>query len=142
MLGLRSWTHRSGLSDRRKPAALKLRGHLLILTLATLLPMIVSALVAAVLLAQREASTFQRGAQERTLAVLTAVDAEMTSSRNVLSALAASRNLEIDDVRAFHAEATRVLASQPDWLTIILAVPSARQLATPCSRWGPTCQRR
>ena len=128
------------ISSRSKPPrqskGLKLRGHLLLLTLATLLPMIVFALVAAVLLAHREKSTFQRGAQERTLAVLTAVDAELASSSNVLSALAASRNLELDDLRAFHAEATRVLASQPDWLTIILALPSSRQLVNALLPFG------
>lgn len=107
---------------------MRIRSHLLILTLATLLPMIASAVIAAVLLAQREKTTFRRGAEERTLAVLTAVDAELTSSRDVLNALAASRNLELADLRAFHAEATRVLASQPDWLSIILALPSARQV--------------
>lgn len=115
---------------------LKLRGHLLVLTLATLLPMILFALVATVLLAHREKSAFQRGAQERTLAVLTAVDAELTSSSNVLSALAASRNLELDDLRAFHTEATRVLASQPDWLTVILALPSSRQLVNALLPFG------
>jgi PAS domain S-box-containing protein len=112
----------------RHRAALTLRGHLLILILATLLPMIVFVIVAAVLLAQREKSTFQRSAQERTLAVLTAVDAELSSSRSVLGALGASLNLDFDDLRAFHADATRVLASQPDWLSVILALPSARQV--------------
>jgi PAS domain S-box-containing protein len=98
--------------------------------------MIVFALVAAVLLAQHEQRTFQRGAQEQTLAVLTAVDAELSSSRSVLSALAASRNLELDDIRAFHAEAMRVLASQSDWLTVILALPSAQQLVNALLPFG------
>jgi hypothetical protein len=47
---------------------MKLRGHLLLLTLATLLSMIVFALVASVLLAKHEQATFRRSAQERTLA--------------------------------------------------------------------------
>lgn len=122
--------------DPRPRAALKLRGHLLILTLATLLPMIVFAIFAAVLFAQREKSTFRRGAQERTLAVLTAVDAELSSSRSVLSALAASRSLDLDAMRVFHADATRVLASQPDWLTIVLTLPSARQLVNTLLPFG------
>src|SRR5262245_30436723 len=50
--------HGSTISSRSKPprqsTGLKLRGHLLLLTLATLLPVIVFALVATVLLAHRE----------------------------------------------------------------------------------------
>ena len=39
----------------------------------------------------------------------------------MLEALATSANLDVPDLRPFHAEAGRVLASQPGWLTVILA---------------------
>ena len=49
---------------------MKLRTHLLFLATATLLPMIVLAVLGAGFFAQRERKVFQRGATERTLALL------------------------------------------------------------------------
>ena len=60
---------------------MKLRSHLLVLTLGTLLPMLIFAVVASVFFARRERETFRRGATERTLALLTAVDAELEHPR-------------------------------------------------------------
>jgi CHASE1-domain containing sensor protein len=73
---------------------MKLRSHLLVLTLGTLLPMVVFALIALGLLAERERALFERGAKERTLAVLTAIDGELGNSMTTLQALAASRHLD------------------------------------------------
>jgi len=79
---------------------MKLRSHLLVLTVSTLLPMILFAVVVAVLFAWRESDAFQRGATERTRALLTAVDSELKSSITALEVLAASRHLDRDDLRA------------------------------------------
>jgi PAS domain S-box-containing protein len=106
------------------------------LTLATLLPVILAAALGALLLAQREQSTFERGARARTLAVSTAVDAELKSSITTLQALATSRALASDDLRAFHAEALRVLPSQPDWSSISVAAPSGEQLINVLGPFG------
>jgi PAS domain S-box-containing protein len=120
-------------SDGRAPS---LRSHLLALTLVTLLPMIAFAVVASVLFAQRERATFRRGATERTLALRTAVDAELAGSITALQALATSDDLASDNFRAFHAEATRVLRSQPRWLTINLAPPSGQQVVNVLRPFG------
>jgi PAS domain S-box-containing protein len=120
-------------SNRR---ARTLRSHLLALTLATLLPMIAFAVVASVLFAQRERATFERGARERTLALLTAVDAELAGSITALQALATSDDLASDSFKTFHAEATRVLRSQPRWLTINLAPPSGQQIVNVLRPFG------
>ncbi|MBI3635664.1 MAG: PAS domain S-box protein [Candidatus Rokubacteria bacterium] len=125
---------------------MKLRAHLLILTVGTLVPMIDFAVVASAFLARRDQATFQRGAMERTFALLAAVDAELKSSIATLEALAASRHLDTDDLRAFHADATLVHASQRDWLTIILALPSAQPVVNVLFPFGttlpPTLERR
>jgi PAS domain S-box-containing protein len=84
--------------------------------------------VIAVYLARREQETFQRGATERTLALMTAVDRELKSSITALEALATARRLETNDLRGFYEQATRVLESQPDWFTINLALPSGEQV--------------
>ena len=86
--------------------------------------------------ARRERETFRRGATERTLALLTAVDAELSSSIATLEALAASHDLDRNGLRAFHDEAARALRSQPDWLTINLAPPSGAQVVNVLRPFG------
>ena len=113
------------------PRPMKIRSHLFILTVGTLLPLFAFAAITAIVLAQRERATFQRGATERTLALITAVDAELSNPITTLDALATSRHLDDGNLRAFHEEITRVLASQPDWSTISLALPSGRQVVNP-----------
>ena len=112
----------------RLPRTQTLERKLSWLTLGTLLPVIIFAMIGAVLLAQREQSTFERGARERTLAVLTAIDANLRGSITTLEAVAASRHLDNEDFAAFYADAARVMATQPDWVNIILALPSGQQV--------------
>ena len=69
-----------------------LRSHLVVLTLVTPLPMIVFAVVAP-RCSPGASATFQRGATERTLALLTAVDAELQGSITALEVLAMSDTL-------------------------------------------------
>ena len=115
---------------------MKLRSHLLILTVATLLPLVVFAVVASVLFARQERSTFERGAIERTRALLTAIDTELRSSVTVLEAMATSPELRSGDLRTFHDEMTRTLTSQPDWFTIELALPSGEEVVNALRRFG------
>ena len=79
---------------------MKLRSRLLVLTISTLLPMIVLTAIASALFAQRERATFRRGATERTLALLTALDTELKGS---IMTLQASRFLVVpaQDLRDF-----------------------------------------
>jgi PAS domain S-box-containing protein len=109
---------------RTKP----LGSHLLVLIAATLLPMAVFAAVATALLARSERLAFERGAVDSTRALLTALDTELNGSLRTLEAIATSTTLDRDDLRAFHGELVRRLASQPRWLTIDLVLPSGRQV--------------
>ena len=59
---------------------------------------------------------------------MSAVDAELRGHIKTLEALATSDDLERNDLKAFHAEATRVLAAQPDWSQVILSDAQGRQL--------------
>jgi signal transduction histidine kinase len=114
----------------------KLRSNLLALTAATLLPMVAFALIASILFARRERATFERGATQRTLALLTAVDGELKSSVNSLAAIATSRHLDADDLPAFQEDARRVLTSQADWFTLDLALPSGQQVVNGLRPFG------
>ncbi len=119
---------------RAQPRAL--RRQLWWLTLGTLLPVIAFAVLGAVLLAYHQRLTFERGARERTLAILTAIDTELKGSITSVSALATTRNLDGDDLSAFHDEAARVLPTQPDWLSLNLARPSRQQVLNAARPFG------
>lgn len=113
-----------------------LRSHLIFLVLATMIPLLVFAVGMIVRLSRDERVTFQRGANERTRALLTAVDAELRSSITRLEALSISPYLDADNLRAFHAEASRVLNTQDDWVTINLALPSGQQAINALRPYG------
>src|SRR5918911_797828 len=115
---------------------MKLRSHLYILMAGTLLPMILFGAIAGVILVERERAIFQRGATERTLALVTAVDAELKSSITTLEGLATSASLDRANFRAFHDEAWRVLKSQPDWFGINLAEPGGQQVVNVLQPYG------
>jgi hypothetical protein len=75
-----------------------------------------------------ERDAFRRGAIDRNRAFMTAVDAEVRGHVLTLTALAASKRLEVDDLPAFREEAQRVVKSQPDWQSVNLTLPSGQQV--------------
>lgn len=103
---------------------MRLRSHLQILTVGTLLPMVAFGLAATVIIADRERDLMLRGGTERTLALLTAVDAKLDGYLESLGALGGSSALSRDDLAAFHAEAQRALLLQPGWQGVQLARPN------------------
>jgi signal transduction histidine kinase len=95
---------------------MRLRSHLLLLSVATAAPVLALAVVVAFLVVKQERDTLRDGAFDRVVAVMSAIDAELRGSIATLRALAASGSLEKGDLAAFHAEATRILKAHPDWL--------------------------
>jgi signal transduction histidine kinase len=92
------------------------------------IPLLVFAAVMVVLSARNERAVFERGAIERTRALITAVDAELKSSIATLEALATSRQFDRGDLRGVYDEAARVVKSQPGWRTVIVSLPSGESL--------------
>ncbi|HEX6260460.1 MAG TPA: ATP-binding protein, partial [Woeseiaceae bacterium] len=78
--------------------------------------------------ADRERIGFEQGARQRTLALVTAVDTELNGHVETLRALASSYNLQTGNLPAFHRQAMRLLATQTDWRSIILALPSGQRV--------------
>jgi signal transduction histidine kinase/CheY-like chemotaxis protein len=105
-----------------------IRTQLFLLTLCVLLPVLGFAAYVSYLLVQQDRQSIERGAMQRTRALMTAIDAELRGSVTSLQLLATSQALDKGDLRAFHAEARRALASQPDWLTITLWAPPGVQV--------------
>ncbi len=107
---------------------MRLRAYLVSLALATLLPVAIFAAVVGYFLVKEQRDTFRRGAEARTLAVSTAVDAELNGSIATLLALSTLPALDDGDFAAFRVRAERILATQPAWSNINLAMPSGQQV--------------
>ena len=105
-----------------------LRSRLVVLTLATLLPVAIFAVTLGALLVAGERDTFRSGAEARTLAILSALDVSLKSYISTAEALAVAPALDADDLDAFRAVAFSVLSTQQDWSTINLSLPSGQQV--------------
>lgn len=105
-----------------------LRAYLTALTLATLLPVAVFAAIVGYFLVEEQRETFRRGAEERTFALLTAVDAELKGSIDTIEALSAVASLTDGNLPYFRETAKRVLASQPHWVNINLALADRQRI--------------
>jgi signal transduction histidine kinase len=106
----------------------KLRSHLLVLSIATAAPIVALATVIAVVVVKQERDSVRDAAGERVLAVMSAVDAEVRGSIATLRAMGASSHLESGNLKAFHADAMRILATHPDWLDFTLARGDGKRL--------------
>jgi signal transduction histidine kinase len=109
---------------------MKLRSHLLLLSIATAAPVLVLAVAVAVLVVRKERDTVRDAAGDRVVAVMSAIDAELRGSLATLRALGASSHLEKGDFAAFHAEAQRILLAHPDWLDYTLARPDGTRISS------------
>src|SRR5215213_9879857 len=107
---------------------MRIRSHLLLLAFGVILPVAAFSVFLTARIVAQEQQTFAEGSIERLRSTMNAVDAQVQGQITVLDALASLRALENDDLEAFHAEALRVLSSQPAWLNIILSRPDGRQI--------------
>jgi len=99
-----------------------------VLVLGAIAPLVAVLAAGGVMLWQSERAALVHEAIGRTRAAMSAIDTELRGSIAALNALASSKNLEAGDIRAFHDEARRVLASQPQWRNIGLATLAREQL--------------
>jgi hypothetical protein len=109
---------------------------LYLLVAGALTPMVVFAVVAALLLVEHGRETMQRDAIGRARSAMSAVDAHLRGSISALETLAASRNLESGDIAAFHRESQRVLRTQPGWVNVGLTSASKIQLSNAVYAFG------
>ena len=108
---------------------MKIRSHLYLLAVGAIAPLLAASVIAGIFLVVQERATFEREALGRARSAMSAVDAELRGAITTMQALAASKNLASGDIRAFHEEARRVLATQqPHWRNIGLASTTRVQL--------------
>ena len=111
-----------------KPTRVKLRTYLGWLVAGAILPVAVFGVIVGSFILEHDRATFQRAAQERALAITTAVDAEIGGSIATAQALGASLDIQRSDFGAFREVAERILRTQPNWSNINLALPSGQQV--------------
>ncbi|HEY0834477.1 MAG TPA: ATP-binding protein [Azospirillum sp.] len=102
--------------------------HLLLLVLATLLPMLALGAALAYWSAATQRETTERGLQEWARTMMVALDQELRISTTSLQVLALSTLLDADDLAAFHTEAWTARRFHPSWHTVALLEPGGRQV--------------
>ena len=107
---------------------MRLRGHLTLLTIGTLLPVALIGMFAAWHFVEHDQQAFQRSTLERMLTLRTAADAEIAGTIATASALGEALDVNAGEYLAFREVAQRILATQPDWSNINLALPSGQQV--------------
>jgi signal transduction histidine kinase/ActR/RegA family two-component response regulator len=115
---------------------MRVQSHLFLLALGAIAPLVAVLLAGGIVLWKAERESLEREAIGRTRAAMSAVDSELRGSIITLKALAASKNLEIGDIRSFYEEARRVLAAQPQWRNIGLATRERQQLIDAIRPYG------
>jgi signal transduction histidine kinase/ActR/RegA family two-component response regulator len=113
-----------------------LRTLLLLLVLATGLPIAAFGLLSAASVVDREQSAYEAAIRDRNRAFMSAVDAELNGHVQTLRALAGSRALAGDDIRDFYEAARNVLETQAAWTNITLHAADGRQLMNLAMAWG------
>ena len=115
---------------------MRLRTSLFLLSLATALPLVAFALLAAAFVVKHENENLVSVAKARNRAVLSAVDAELRGTIGTLRSIAVVRSLANDELQLFHATARDILATQPAWNNVLLHDPVGRQLVNASKPWG------
>ena len=115
---------------------MRLRTALILLTLATAIPIVAFALLAAGLVVSQENENFVSVAKTRNRATMSAIDAEVQGAINTLAALSVGRTLRGGDLQIFHGLAQQVLATQPSWNNLLLHDAEGRQLVNASLPWG------
>ena len=115
---------------------MRIRSHLLLLAAGAMLPVLAFAVLVSVVLVRQDIATVQRGALDQARAMMTGVDAMLSGGVKTIKALAASSALATDDLRAFHDEALRVLATQGTWTTVTLILPSGEKVVDASRPFG------
>ena len=114
---------------------MKLRTHLILLTLATVVPVVLFAVGLIVYLTQVERSSLERGMRDTARALALALDRDVNDIKTGVEALTASRYLDDrPDLAHFYEEAATVSKGFGAWA--VLSDPSGRQLLNTSRPFG------
>lgn len=105
-----------------------LRWHFVLLVTGCLMPVVLFAVVVVHRLSSQEQVASERRVLLAAQNLAGAVDREVASTIGTLQAMATSEQLDQGNLKNFYSEASRVVQTQPTWLTVILLTPDGRQL--------------
>src|SRR5262245_51015229 len=120
----------------RSRRVLSLRTLLLLLVFATTVPALIVALVLGRRVVTDNRETIERQLVEAARSEARIVDAQLDDTIRVLQGVAQSDELARRQFGIFHAEAARLLATQPVWSSISLATPDGRELLNTSRPFG------
>ena len=115
---------------------MRLRTLLLLLVLATGLPIAAFAILSAYLVVNQEESAYVTAVRDRNRAFISAVDAELNGHIRALRSLSAARSLADDRLEDFYNQCLKVLGTQPSWTNINLHDAQGRQIINLAAPWG------
>ncbi|MBI4529026.1 MAG: sensor histidine kinase [Deltaproteobacteria bacterium] len=107
---------------------MKLRTHLIILVIASLLPVLLFASAMIYVLSTQQRAVVERGLMDTARALSLAVDHELDASITTLQALATSEYLDNGDLGKFYEQVRRVQKDHGNWTNILLISPTGQQL--------------
>lgn len=100
----------------------------MLLVAGGLLPVVLFAVVVVYKLSSQEEEASERRVLLAARNLAGAVEREVSSTARTLQALAASEQLDDEDLSSFYNEVQRAAQTQPTWLAVILLSPEGRQL--------------
>src|SRR6266851_4134030 len=107
---------------------MKLRSHLVILVLGTVLPVLAFSAIMAVVFWHQQRAAYDERYLERVRALAMALDREHEGHVRALRVLSESFALRAGDLARFYEQAERVTAEQTAWTSLILADRTGAQL--------------
>jgi signal transduction histidine kinase/ActR/RegA family two-component response regulator len=115
---------------------MRLRTSLFLLLLATAIPLAGFSVLLSSTLLRQQYNSYVSAIKDRNRAFITAVDTKVNGHITTLQAVAASPALAQDNLARFHAQAKAILASQPEWVNLILLSPEGRHVVNALVPWG------
>jgi signal transduction histidine kinase len=110
--------------------------HLALLVACAVIPILVFSTALVMRLAAEERRQVESDMLDISRTLAAALDREILVTVGVLELLAQSPNLATGNLAAFHAEASRAVASRPAWQNVLLFAPDGQQLVNTNVPWG------
>src|ERR1043166_9213407 len=99
---------------------MKIRSHLLILVLTSVLPIVVFSTIMTFVFWREQRQAFEQRYLDRVRAMAIALDRELDGTIRSLQVLAESPHLQAGDLLSFYEQAQRTLSMQRGWANIIV----------------------
>src|SRR4030095_12528693 len=115
---------------------MRLRSNLILLVIATAVPLVLLAVLASYLLVSHEQANFAAAVRDRNRVFMSAVDAELKGHVASLQAITSLRSLVQGDLKPSTEALWPVQRTQAYWLDVFLSAPDGQQLVNSLVPYG------